>query len=49
MPGSTFTPMPGLGHFPATENYPAFREYLLPVLDEIAEKAARDTDQEIPA
>jgi pimeloyl-ACP methyl ester carboxylesterase len=37
--GSKFTPMEKLGHFPATENYPAFREYLLPVLNEIAASA----------
>ncbi len=28
--------MPGLGHFPMSENYAAFREHLLPVLDEAA-------------
>ena len=37
--GCKFTPMPRLGHFPATENYPEFRQYLLPVLNEIAAKA----------
>jgi len=41
--GSKFTPMARLGHFPVTENYPAFREYLLPVLDEIATAADRQT------
>jgi pimeloyl-ACP methyl ester carboxylesterase len=34
--GCKFVPMPKLGHFPATENYPEFRKHLLPVLDEIA-------------
>jgi hypothetical protein len=29
--------MPGLGHFPATENYPEFRKHLLPLLAEIAD------------
>lgn len=38
--GSKFWPMPKLGHFPATENYPEFRQYLLPVLNEIAEAAS---------
>ncbi len=33
--------MPGLGHFPMSENPPAFIEHLLPVLDEI-EAAGRD-------
>jgi pimeloyl-ACP methyl ester carboxylesterase len=33
--GCKFIPMPKLGHFPATENYPEFRKHLLPVLDEI--------------
>lgn len=30
-----FEVMRGLGHFPMSENYQAFREYLLPVLDSI--------------
>jgi pimeloyl-ACP methyl ester carboxylesterase len=37
--GSKFIPMPRLGHFPAVENYPEFRKYLLPVLEEIAQKS----------
>ena len=27
--------MEGIGHFPMAENYPAFREYLVPVLGEL--------------
>lgn len=38
VPGSKFTPMPQLGHFPATEDYAKFRKYLLPFLDEILAK-----------
>ncbi|MEH0420822.1 alpha/beta fold hydrolase [Streptomyces sp. B21-083] len=38
--GSEFTAMPKLGHFPATENYPEFRQHLLPVLNKIAAGAA---------
>ncbi len=34
--GSTFVAMSGLGHFPMSENYPQFKRYLMPVLDEIA-------------
>ncbi len=34
IPGANFTRMEGIGHFPMTENYPMFREYLLPVLRE---------------
>lgn len=34
--GSSFTVMAKLGHFPMSENYPHFRTYLMPVLDEIA-------------
>ena len=41
--GSKFTPMEKLGHFPATENYAAFREYLLPVLNEIAADSEAQT------
>jgi pimeloyl-ACP methyl ester carboxylesterase len=33
IPGSRLTIMKGLGHFPMIENYPAFREYLMPELD----------------
>jgi pimeloyl-ACP methyl ester carboxylesterase len=35
VPGATFRAMPGLGHFPMCENPARFREYILPVLDEI--------------
>lgn len=34
--GAEVTIMPGLGHFPMSENYPRFREHLLPVLAKIA-------------
>ena len=33
--GAKFWPMEKLGHFPVTEDYNKFREYLLPILDEI--------------
>lgn len=33
--GSKFTAMKDLGHFPVTEDYTKFREYLLPILEEI--------------
>jgi len=33
--GSTFTPMPGLGHFPMAENPARFIDHLLPVLEDI--------------
>ena len=32
--------MKGLGHFPMCENPEQFKEYLLPVLDEISNAAA---------
>ena len=35
VPGATFRMMPGLGHFPMSEDPQRFREYILPVLDEI--------------
>ena len=38
--GCKFSPMPKLGHFPHCENYPEFRKFLLPILDEIAAKGA---------
>ncbi len=34
--GSQFTVMRNLGHFPMSENYPHFRTYLLPVLDQLS-------------
>ena len=37
--GSTWREMPGVGHFPMSENPQAFKEYLLPVLDLIAANA----------
>ena len=38
IPGARFTKMSGIGHFPMTENYPLFRDYLLPVLEDISRK-----------
>jgi pimeloyl-ACP methyl ester carboxylesterase len=35
VPGAKFTIMTKLGHFPMSENYNHFREYLLPILEEI--------------
>jgi pimeloyl-ACP methyl ester carboxylesterase len=35
VPGATFRVMPGLGHFPMSEDPARFRSYILPVLDEI--------------
>ena len=35
VPGATFRMMPGLGHFPMSEDPKRFREYILPMLDEI--------------
>jgi pimeloyl-ACP methyl ester carboxylesterase len=35
IPGSTWTPMPGLGHFPMSENPDAFVAHLLPVLENV--------------
>ncbi|MFE7423737.1 alpha/beta fold hydrolase [Rhodococcus sp. NPDC057529] len=37
--GAKFWAMDKLGHFPVTEDYPKFREYLLPILQEIREKS----------
>ena len=35
IPGAEFRKMEGIGHFPMAENYPRFREYLIPVLREL--------------
>jgi pimeloyl-ACP methyl ester carboxylesterase len=37
IPGSRMVIMKGMGHFPMIENYPAFREFLLPELDYMAQ------------
>jgi pimeloyl-ACP methyl ester carboxylesterase len=42
VPGATFQVMAGLGHFPPSENYPALRPYLLPVLDELHARLGAD-------
>ena len=35
IPGAKGVTMAGIGHFPMAENYPRFREYLLPILREL--------------
>lgn len=40
IPGSKWTRMENLGHFPMSENPAKFREYLLPILNEIKAKSA---------
>ena len=37
--GARFTEMKGIGHFAMSENYPVFKRYLMPVLDEISPTA----------
>jgi pimeloyl-ACP methyl ester carboxylesterase len=37
IPGARSEKMEGIGHFPMAENYPRFREYLLPILEELKE------------
>ena len=39
--GSTWTAMPGVGHFPMSEHPDAFIGYLLPVLEQVRGQAAR--------
>ena len=36
IPGSRLVIMDGMGHFPMIENYPMFREFLLPELEFMA-------------
>ena len=35
IPGARSTTMEDIGHFPMAENYPLFRQYLLPILRDI--------------
>ena len=37
--GSRLVIMKGMGHFPMIENYPAFREFLLPELEYMAKQS----------
>jgi len=30
--------MKGLGHFPMAENYPVFKKYLMPILEDIKKR-----------
>lgn len=39
IPGASAVIMPGLGHFPMSENYPALKPHLLPVLEAMAARA----------
>ena len=43
--GSTFVPMPGLGHFPMAENYPLFKTFLMPVLEDVLTQSAENDGQ----
>jgi pimeloyl-ACP methyl ester carboxylesterase len=38
--GAEFIEMKGIGHFPMSENYPVFKEYLQQALQKIDERAA---------
>jgi pimeloyl-ACP methyl ester carboxylesterase len=41
IPGAEAVIMPGLGHFPMSENWPALKPHLLPVLDRLLSTRAR--------
>ena len=41
IPGATLTIMPGLGHFPMSENWPALKPHLLPVLEGMLSRRPR--------
>ncbi len=43
IPGARSATMEGIGHFPMTENYPRFREYLLPILQELGTDEGRSS------
>ncbi|NIL77308.1 alpha/beta hydrolase [Rhodococcus sp. B10] len=43
IPGATGGRMTDIGHFPVSENYPKFREYLLPALRDIDSRRADST------
>jgi hypothetical protein len=37
--------MPGLGHFPMAENYPLFKTFLMPVLEDVLTQSAENDGQ----
>jgi pimeloyl-ACP methyl ester carboxylesterase len=39
VPGATYTLMEGMGHFPMSEDPAKFKQYITPVLDDIAAKS----------
>lgn len=41
IPGARYRTMKDIGHFPMAENYPRFKEYLLPILYELEEETSR--------
>ena len=43
IPGARGGHMAGIGHFPMAENYPLFRTYLIPILEEIASLHSSDS------
>ncbi|MDE2580900.1 MAG: alpha/beta hydrolase [Rhodospirillales bacterium] len=43
IPGATFRPMPGIGHFPFAENPALFTEYMMPILNELRRRPDADT------
>jgi len=49
IPGSTWTAMPGVGHFPMSENPDVFLEHLLPVLETVREAWRGGASQPAPA
>jgi pimeloyl-ACP methyl ester carboxylesterase len=44
VPGSRFTVMSGLGHFPMSEDYAQFRSYFVPTLDQAISERRRLLD-----
>src|SRR3546814_2133142 len=45
IPGARVTIMKGLGHFPMSEDPARFRDYILPVLDEIRARSEEHTSE----
>jgi len=44
IPGAMSAKMEGIGHFPMAENYPHFREYLLPTLEKLSASLGGKSD-----
>jgi len=44
IPGSTWSEMRGIGHFPMSENPKLFFSYLMPILESIIQESRKESE-----